>query len=181
MKITKSKKKLNIPVIPMGVDISFDTAKKMEKFVKRNGQNWLGLASNQVGLPGRVICAKIGGEWIYFINPVLTNKSKETGFSLESCLSVPNKQISVERHVSVTITAWNYYLSNTALPKPDSDYDYDKKRNELELTGQDAFVVQHEIDHLDGILMTDRKEKGLKPVIKIDLSDIVNKIKRKEG
>ena len=176
MKITKSKKKLNTPVIQMGFSTSFDTAKKMEKFVRRNGQNWLGLAANQVGLQGRVICAKIGAEWIYFINPILTNKSKETGLSLESCLSVPNKQISVERHMSVTITAGNYFL-----PKPYLNYNYDKKRNELELTGQDAFVVQHEIDHLDGILMTDRKERGLKPILKIDLSDIANKIKRKEG
>ena len=181
MKITKSKKKLNTPVIQMGFSTSFDTAKKMEKFVRRNGQNWLGLAANQVGLQGRVICAKIGAEWIYFINPILTNKSKETGLSLESCLSVPNKQISVERHMSVTITAWNYFLSNTELPKPIENYNYKNRTNELELTGQDAFVVQHEIDHLDGILMTDRKERGLKTILKIDLSDIANKIKRKEG
>ena len=57
--------------------------------------------------------------------------------------------------MSVTITAGNYFL-----PKPYLNYNYDKKRNELELTGQDAFVVQHEIDHLDGILMTDKKIKN---------------------
>ena len=181
MKITKSKKKLNTPVIPISGGSSYDTAQKMDKFVRRNGQNWLGLAANQVGLPGRVICAKIGGEWLYFINPVLTNKSKEKNISLESCLSVPNKQVGVERHFSVTITAWNYFLSNTELPKPIENYNYKNRTNELELTGQDAFVVQHEIDHLDGILMTDRKERGLKTILKIDLSDIANKIKRKEG
>ena len=139
MKITKSKDKLNLPVDFSSEEKSLYTMKKMLRFVQRNGHGWLGLASNQVGLGGRVIVAKLGGKWVGFINPQLTDLSKSKNLSLESCLSVPNKEVVVERHFCVTITSWN--------------------QDSMKLTGQDAFVVQHEIDHLDGVLMTDRKLK----------------------
>jgi len=140
LKITKSKEKLSIPVEECDADVNHKTASKMMKFFGRNGKGWLGLAANQVGLSGRVIVIRHKGSFRAIINPVITYKSESMNFSTESCLSVPNKQVIVERHFAITLSSYNFI--------------------DMDLTGQDAFVVQHEIDHLDGILMTDRKIKN---------------------
>jgi len=149
LKITKSKKKLSISVEECGADVNHKTASKMMKFFRRNGQNWLGLAANQVGLNGRVIVIRktstpgaFNGGFRAVINPVLTYKSESMNLSTESCLSVPNKQVIVERHFAITLSSYNFI--------------------DMDLTGQDAFVVQHEIDHLDGILMTDKKREEIR-------------------
>ena len=140
LKITKSKEKLSVPVEECDADVNHKTASKMMKFFGRNGKDWLGLASNQVGLGGRVIVIRYKGSFRAIINPVLTDKSESMNLSVESCLSVPNKQVVVERHFAVTLSSYNFI--------------------DMYLTGQDSFVVQHEIDHLDGILMIDKKVKN---------------------
>jgi peptide deformylase len=140
VKITKSKKKLNHKVFPESPAVSLQTSLKMWLFCKRNGQNWLGLASNQVGLKGRVICIKINQKWKALINPRIVWSSEGKNLSLESCLSVKDKQVAVVRNFGVRV------LSDGLVPQT--------------LYGQESFCVQHEIDHLNGILMTDRKVEG---------------------
>lgn len=77
---------------------------------------------------------------VYLVNPVITKKSRETHIGDEGCLSLPNIQIPVERSCEVNVLA----------------YDLEGKR--LRIRARDFFarVLQHEIDHLDGILITDR-------------------------
>ena len=81
-----------------------------------------------------------------FVNPVLIGKSSKIVPSLEGCLSVPALVASVPRHESIRLKAFDY-------------------GNGQEITedfkGDDSFCLQHEIDHLDGILFLDRvEEKG---------------------
>ncbi len=74
------------------------------------------------------------------INPVAIQKSDEIVISEEACLSVPNVVWNVKRHKNIVIE----YL----------DTKWRKKKKKL--TGYNAFIVQHELDHLDGILFVDK-------------------------
>ena len=100
----------------------------------------VGLAAPQVGILRRVITVD-DRELNRFamINPVIVEKNgKEEGF--EGCLSIPEKQGTVERCTHVKVQ----YL------------DIDGNKKELEADDFLARILQHEIDHLDGILYTDR-------------------------
>lgn len=76
----------------------------------------------------------------YFINPVVVKKSKKLVVAEEGCLSIPNIYGLVKRHASVSID----YFDATG------------KSMTKKATGLLARIFQHEIDHLDGILFTDK-------------------------
>jgi peptide deformylase len=104
----------------------------------------VGLAANQVDLPLRVFVvnekAKPGeGEELVFINPVLS-KPKGTEIREEGCLSLPELYADVTRPERVHVTAYN--LQGELF--------------EGDINGMLARIVQHENDHLDGVLFTDR-------------------------
>lgn len=104
----------------------------------------IGLAANQVDLPLRLFVANLGaapdeGEEMVFLNPVIT-RPKGTEESEEGCLSFPELYGPVKRPKQVTVNAYN--LKGEEI--------------KVELTGMLARVVQHETDHLDGVLFTDR-------------------------
>jgi peptide deformylase len=105
----------------------------------------IGLAATQVDLPYRLFVinlesdpAKHDQEFV-FINPVLSNR-KGMAEAEEGCLSLPNLYADVKRPERVTINA--YTLGGQEL--------------NMELSGLFARAVQHEVDHLDGILFIDR-------------------------
>jgi len=105
----------------------------------------IGLAAPQVGLPWRmfVIRHKIEDEDHpdqIFINPVFSNISIKSTLHEEGCLSLPEMRVDVQRPISLTVTAEN----------PEGE--------RFELEGHDliARVWQHEMDHLDGVLILDR-------------------------
>ena len=104
----------------------------------------IGLAANQVDLPLRLFVANLAaapddGEELVFINPVIT-RPKGTEEAEEGCLSFPELYGPVKRPKQVTVDAYN--LKGEQI--------------KAELTGMLARVVQHETDHLDGVLFTDR-------------------------
>ena len=105
--------------------------------------NGVGLAGTQVGTLQRVFVFRPEGEDEApraLVNPVLTATSEVTIGDTEGCLSMQGVTIPVERPVKVTIEG-----------KDENGEDV-----RLELEGRDARVVQHELDHLDGILILDR-------------------------
>jgi peptide deformylase len=113
----------------------------------------VGLAANQVNLPIRVFVANPSGDShekdqeMVFINPVI-NKPKGNVESEEGCLSLPGINAPVKRNKSLQIHA------------------YDLSGNEIagEVDGFLARIIQHEIDHLDGMLFIDRlAEELLRP------------------
>ncbi len=109
----------------------------------------VGLAANQVDLPYRIFVANPTGDSQQpemeqvFINPVLS-KPKGQQEGNEGCLSIPGVHADVVRSNSIHIEA--YDLAGNLL--------------EADLEGFPARVVQHEVDHLDGVLFLDRLSEG---------------------
>ena len=113
------------------IDKMFDTM-QTEKGV--------GLAAPQVNVSKRIAVINTDDTKLVFINPQITKKSDDIILFTEGCLSVPNKELPILRHQQITVE----YI------------DRDGKNCSLKAREFLAVVCQHEIDHLDGILMTDR-------------------------
>lgn len=113
----------------------------------------VGLAANQVNLPIRLFIANASGEKtegpeLVFINPVIV-KANGSAVAEEGCLSLPGINGEVKRNKSLQINA------------------YDMGGNEIntEVDGFLARIIQHEIDHLDGVLFIDRvTEESKRPI-----------------
>ena len=100
-----------------------------------------GVAGNQIGIDESIFTAKINNKWIIWMNPEIAHKGGKVVKAKEGCLSIPHKTVKVPRNTHITL---NYR-------------DKGFKPNTVELYGSDARVVQHEIDHLNGKLITDYK------------------------
>ena len=102
----------------------------------------VGLAANQVGVLRRVfvIQAEDDPEPRALVNPSIVERSDESGEDDEGCLSMQGVVVSVERPVRIRLEA----------------SDEEGKPVTLELEGLPARVAQHELDHLDGVLIVDR-------------------------
>jgi peptide deformylase len=99
----------------------------------------IGLAAPQAGVDLRLIVAEVGGQRLGLANPVLL-EARGAEEMLEACLSLPGKGVNVVRQSSAWVRA----------------LDIENRPLELRLDGLLARVVQHEIDHLDGVLIIDR-------------------------
>ena len=104
----------------------------------------VGLAANQVGRLKRVLVASVEDEDYVIVNPVLTGMSDATERAPEGCLSIPGIQVEVERPTSVTV----------------SGTDASGKPLQIEASDTLARVLQHEVDHLDGVLILDRTDRA---------------------
>ncbi len=102
----------------------------------------VGLAATQVGVLRRVFVFVDEGEDRVLVNPAITTHSKDTEIDDEGCLSLRDVLVPVERPVAVTIEG----LDAAGEPV------------KLDLEPPSARVVQHELDHLDGVLIIDRTD-----------------------
>jgi|TARA_B100000780_G_scaffold237613_1_gene178767 peptide deformylase len=123
--------------------------------------NGIGLAAIQIGVPKRIIVMDISKdenkkEPIYFVNPTIKNKSIEKATYEEGCLSVPNQFAEIDRPNSCEVD----YL------------DYEGEKKTLKAEGLLATCIQHEMDHLEGILFIDYLSKLKKSMIVKKLSKI---------
>ena len=116
--------------------------------------NGVGLAAPQVGYLLRMIVAEVGGTTLAMANPTIL-ECKGMSRMIEGCLSLPNKEVDVMRSTSIWIKADNE----------------ENKQVELKQEGLLARILQHEIDHLDGVLIIDHG-----PVITRESSDKQNVI-----
>ena len=114
-----------------------------EMLVTMREREGVGLAANQVGRLRRVLVAGIEEDEYVLINPVIEARSDETEVLAEGCLSIPGIQVDVERPVAVTV----------------SGQDAAGEELRFEAEGLLARVFQHEIDHLDGVLILDRTDQ----------------------
>lgn len=110
---------------------------------------WVWLAAPQVGKSVRMIATtqrKSGKRWekntgeIVMINPEITEKSSQVVMSEEACLSLPWDQWNVKRYKKITV----------------SYYDPEGRKHTRKFEDFNAAIVQHEIDHLDGVLFIDK-------------------------
>jgi peptide deformylase len=118
----------------------------------------IGLAAIQIGVPKRVIVIDLSKEEkktpLYFVNPRIIVKSKNNSTYEEGCLSVPGQFAEVDRPNECQVS----YL------------DYNGQKKELRAKGLLATCIQHEIDHLEGILFIDYLSKLKKNYIVKKLS-----------
>ena len=124
----------------------------------------IGLAAIQVGILKRLVVIDISkGEEekkpIFLINPQIMHRSKKTSIYEEGCLSLPGQFAEIERPAECTLK----YI------------DYNGKEKELKVDGLLATCVQHEVDHLNGILFIDYLSKLKKDMI------IKKLVKQKKG
>src|ERR687898_1206341 len=103
----------------------------------------VGLAANQVGRLKRILVAATEDEEYVIVNPVIEEAAETTERELEGCLSIPGIQVEVERPTSMTVSGQDA----TGTPF------------RLETSGLLARILQHEIDHLDGVLILDRADR----------------------
>ena len=120
----------------------------------------IGLAAVQVGVLKRLIVIDISKNNekknpLFFINPEIVSKSNKTSIYEEGCLSLPGYFAEIERPAECKIE----YL------------DYDGKKSEMNASGLLATCIQHEVDHLNGILFIDYLSK-----LKRDM--IIRKLKK---
>jgi peptide deformylase len=127
----------------------------------------IGLAAIQIGVLKRLVVIDISKENekknpLFFVNPEIVYKSKQTSIYEEGCLSIPGQFAEVERPSECTL---NYI-------------DFNGKKKELKATGLLATCIQHEVDHLDGILFIDYLSKLKKDMIIKKLAKHKKEIKR---
>tara|TARA_B100000963_G_scaffold352951_1_gene366904 strand:+ start:526 stop:1050 length:525 start_codon:yes stop_codon:yes gene_type:complete len=114
----------------------------------------IGLAAVQIGILKRLIVIDISKEKekknpLFLINPEIISKSKNTSIYEEGCLSLPGHFAEIERPAECQVK----YI------------DYDGKKKEIKANGLLSTCIQHELDHLDGILFIDYLSKLKKDMI----------------
>jgi peptide deformylase len=138
---------LRIAADPVG-DVDGDVKRLVERMSEVMRQaHGVGLAAPQLGILRRILVYRVSsdGEIHSLINPELRERSEETESDTEGCLSLlgGELQVPVERHVRIVVVA----------------LDADGNEVEIDAEGLEARVIQHEIDHLDGVLIVDRAAK----------------------
>ena len=123
--------------------------------------NGIGLAAIQIGVPKRIIVMDISKDSekknpMYFVNPIIKNKDPEKATYEEGCLSVPNQFAEIDRPSKCEVE----YL------------DYDGEKKLLKAEGLLATCIQHEMDHLEGILFIDYLSKLKRSMIIKKLSKL---------
>lgn len=122
-------------------------AQKMVETIR--AENGIGLAAPQIGVDLQLIVIEVNPKpeeklspipLIILANPKITSKGKETDDFTEGCLSLPGKEAKLKRKIQVNVLA----------------QDLEGKRVKIRAKGLLAEILQHEIDHLNGILISDR-------------------------
>jgi len=113
--------------------------------IMRDGMG-VGLAATQLGILRRLLVfqASLDGEPTALINPQIEWHSDELSLAEEGCLSLPRVTMDVERPLHVRV----------------SGRDAEGEAISIEASGLEARVLQHEIDHLDGVLILDRTSRA---------------------
>lgn len=126
--------------------------KDMVHYIKNPANGWVGLAAPQIGLSKRLIVVSLMSSYddeyystVMMINPKILEYSNETDLDVEGCLSVPWKQAKIERSLRIKLE----FLDQKGF------------KNTMTLNWLAARIVQHEYDHLNGILLIDRINQKL--------------------
>ena len=157
-------RQISEPVLDVGISERELMNDMLDTMYSANG---IGLAAIQIGIPKRIIVIDISKNKdnkkpMFFVNPVIRNKNKENSTYEEGCLSVPGQFAEIDRPSKCEID----YL------------DYDGNKQNLIAEGLLATCIQHEMDHLEGILFIDYLSKLKKTMIVKKLSKQKEKSER---
>ncbi len=126
----------------------------------------VGLAANQVGISKRMLVADTQTEEnrtiLKLVNPYIISHSKEKQTYEEGCLSFPGITEKIDRYLSVKVSA----------------RDYSGKKLEIDAEGFLAVILQHEIDHLDGVTFVDRMSPARKLMHIKELNELKSETKK---
>ncbi len=155
-------RQISKPVEKVGKEEQLLMNDMLETMYSANG---IGLAAIQIGVPKRIIVIDLSKNEEkkkprYFVNPIIKNKNLQKATHEEGCLSVPNQFAEIDRPSMCDVE----YL------------DYNGKKKVLHAEGLLATCIQHEMDHLDGILFIDYLSKLKKSMIIKKLSKIKSNI-----
>jgi peptide deformylase len=144
-------RRISEPVLKVGVQEKKLMDDMLDTMYEANG---IGLAAIQIGVPKRIIVMDISKEEnkkdpMYFVNPVVKNKNLEKSTYEEGCLSVPNQFAEIDRPSKCEVEYLDYY----------------GEKKILKAEGLLATCIQHEMDHLEGILFIDYLSKLKKSMI----------------
>lgn len=133
--------------VPARTVVTFDTSltdlshRMISAMADGNG---VGIAAPQLGIRKRVIAVYVQGFAVVMVNPKITSFSEETETQIEGCLTFPGLFFEVERPKNITVSFQSVKGQRTTIAPPSPFV---------------CRIIQHEIDHLDGILFTDRRDK----------------------
>tara|TARA_B100001123_G_scaffold130871_1_gene151930 strand:- start:133 stop:657 length:525 start_codon:yes stop_codon:yes gene_type:complete len=157
----KTLRQVSLPVDRVGKSEQLLMDDMLETMYHAKG---IGLAAIQIGVPKRIIVMDLSKEEEkkeprYFVNPVIKNKNLNLSKYLEGCLSIPDQFAEVDRPSTCEVE----YL------------DYNGNKKLLKADGLLATCIQHEMDHLEGILFIDHLSKLKKSMIIKKLSKLKSK------
>ena len=149
-------RQISLPVEKVGKEEQQLMDDMLETMYSANG---IGLAAIQIGIPKRIIVMDISKnenkkEPRYFVNPIIKNRDKLKSTYEEGCLSVPDQFAEIDRPKNCDVE----YL------------DYNGEKKLLKAEGLLATCIQHEMDHLEGVLFIDYLSKLKKSMIVKKLS-----------
>jgi peptide deformylase len=113
-----------------------DVLQEMVDLMHEHGR--IGLAGPQVAIPQRLLVCQLGGRDLRLMNPEI-QATGTSGTFAEGCLSLPNIRVTVRRPERIAVRG----------------YDHHGRRQSFSATGLWARVIQHELDHLNGVLILD--------------------------
>ena len=159
-------RQISVPVDSVGEEEKKLMDDMLETMYNANG---IGLAAIQIGVPKRIIVIDISKKEkedeknpMYFVNPVIKHKNSDLSTYEEGCLSVPNQFAEINRPSICEVEYLNY----------------EGEKKVLKAVGLLSTCIQHEIDHLEGILFIDYLSKLKKTLIIKKLSKQKNKVDR---
>tara|TARA_Y100001938_G_scaffold85961_1_gene118039 strand:+ start:533 stop:1123 length:591 start_codon:yes stop_codon:yes gene_type:complete len=151
---------INKPLREVSVEEGMKIATELFEILNKR-QDGIGLAANQVGIDARVAVVNVR-EPIILINPKVIQQWGEVPY-YEGCLSFPKKSVQTKRFKNVIMTTeqedgkWYFSGDDNPIDGKGSWEKEDRNKRDSELRLLEAVCVQHEIDHLNGIICMDRK------------------------
>lgn len=122
------------------MEVTLQTKKLIKDMAETMYENeGVGLAANQVGVSEQIMIVDVGQGLLVFINPLI-EESWEEEVGEEGCLSIPDISVEVKRAGKIKVKGW----------------DEEGREIKIEADGFLARAIQHEVDHLNGIFITDR-------------------------
>jgi len=151
MKIVENREKLSKPCKSVHLEEGLQIAKRLLEYLKAH-KGAIGLAANQVGIDARVCVVNVDRPLI-FVNPKVVGKFGAIKFK-EGCLSFPDEEVTTKRYRNIVVR-----------DEVGGERIFDIE-NLLE-----TVCVQHEVDHLNGLTMYDRKLNALEvvPTVQVPL------------
>ncbi len=153
---------INKKLREVSVEEGLAIAEELFQILNKRGDG-IGLAANQVGIDAQVAVVNVR-EPLVLINPKIIKKEVEIPF-YEGCLSYPGKGIHTTRYRDVIVqtaqseSGWYFSGAETGVDESRGSWEVERKKKDQEQRLLESICVQHEIDHLNGMTIHDRKRE----------------------